>query len=109
MWLKHEIPSEFTDEDKWLKYFSKKSVFVLCITGMIAFLFYQFTSLFGIPLLGIIIGGCVMAIGVAPTMLPRSEMEYLKGGGQTWDLIFLKWLIRKSKKVIYVKGYRGKR
>ena len=105
-WLKHEIPSEFTDEDKWLKYFSKKSILALCITGAVAFLFYQVGKFLGAGLVGIAFGALIMAAGVAPTMIPRSETEYLKGGGITYDVIAIRWLIRKSKKIIYIKGYR---
>lgn len=104
--FKYAIPSEFTDEDKWFKFFTKKTLTVLVVTGAFTvFLYKMFGAIFNKAFIGILIGALVMIISALITMMPVSDDKYLKGGGQTLDSVFLKILIRKKNRRIYVLGY----
>ena len=99
------IPSEFTDEDKWFRYFTKKSLLALAISGMIAYGIIMLGKLLGGLIPAIIVGGLFVAIVTGCTMLPYPDTEYLKGGGMTLDVLFIRRIIRRSNKKLYVKGY----
>lgn len=103
--MAHEIPSEFTDEDRWLKIFSTKSFAVLGVTGIITLLLTKFFGLFGIPLVGAILGGILVVTATGTTMIRKFGDNYLKGAGQTLDRLLILRLIRRRNRVIYVKGY----
>lgn len=102
----YSIPSEFTDEDKYFKHFTKKNMAVIIITGFIMFLLYKLTgSLFGKPFIGLIIGGIIMIVSILCAMVKIPETLYLEGGGQTILTILTRKYVRKRNKVIYIKGY----
>lgn len=102
----YNIPSEFTDEDKWFKFFTKKDMGVIIATGILTFFLYRLAGfLFGKPLIGLIVGGIIMIVSVCCAMIKLPETLYLEGGGQTILTIILRRLIRRKNKVIYIKGY----
>lgn len=105
MRMVYHIPSEFTDEDKWFRIFYKKNLLVMIcglgFTGVIA----KAGALFGMQLPMIIFGLIVTAVITGITMLPVPETQYLKGGGQTLDIILIRMFIRKKNSVLYVRGY----
>lgn len=102
----YNIPSEFTDEDKYFKYFTKKDMAVIIVTGALTLLLYKITgSLFGKPIIGIVIGGIIMIVSIGCAMIRIPETEYLNGGGQTILTLLIRRLVRKNNKLIYIKGY----
>ena len=89
----HELPSGFKDEEKWLKFFSKRTFKILGVTfGTAAYI-------------GAIIGGILIVTFVAPSMIPLPADDYMKGGGQTVDRWVFKVLYHKIKMAVYVKYY----
>ena len=44
----HELPSGFKDEEKWLKFFSKRTFKILGVTFGTAVILYNFFKLFGV-------------------------------------------------------------
>lgn len=104
--LTYNVPSEFSDEDKWLKYFSKRDLGILIATGFLTVILYKITGyLFRNPLIGAIIGLLIMAVCVGISMIKLPDTLYLSGGGQSILIVLLKRLIRKKNKIIYVRGY----
>lgn len=104
--FRYSVPSEFSDEDKWFTYFTKRDLGVLITTGAFTILLYKLSgSLLGKPFVGLIIGGFIMLISVSCSMIKLPDTMFLTGGSQTILNILLKRFIRRKKKVIYVKGY----
>ena len=103
--MSHEIPSEFTDEDRWLNLFSTKSFAVLGVGGVLTLGLYKFFGLFSISLVGGILGFLVTAFATGLTMIPKMGDDYLRGAGQKLDRLLLLWIVRKRNRCIYVKGY----
>jgi hypothetical protein len=104
--LTYSIPSEFSDEDRWFKFFTKKDVGVLVVTGALTIFLYKTTgTLFGKPFIGLLVGGIIMAISLFLSMAKLPDTMYMAGGGQTIASILLKKLLRKKNKMVYVKGY----
>lgn len=101
----YNIPSEFTDEDKYFKFFTKKDLAVIIITGAFTFLLFKIAGHFGRPLVGLIIGIIIMILSIGCSMIKKPSSEYLTGGGQVIMILILRRLIRRKKKVIYIKGY----
>lgn len=105
MSLVHEIPQEFTDEDKWFVFFTKKNLAFALPGVIITFINFKVFGFFGKSLVGVVIGLIITAILVAISKVPMPESEYLKGGGLTFDQLLVRRYIRKKNKKIYVKGY----
>lgn len=105
MTLRHEIPSEFTDEDRWFKYFTKKTLAFIMAGCLIMVFLYKVFALFGGALIGVVLGIVITIALAAISMIPVPENQFLRGGGLTLDVIIIRRFIRKGKRVIYVKGY----
>lgn len=103
----HEVPSEFKDEELWLKYFPKRSFYILGITFGIAVGLWKFFSLFQIGIVGIILGVICMVFCTGASMIPVNPNKYMEGAGLNYDKYILRRLYRRRKKnrVIYVKHY----
>lgn len=101
------IPSEFSDEDKWFKYFTKKTLACTLLSGMFMVLLGNFTSLFGSRAPGLILGSIIVVFVIFITNFKIPETEYLKGAGQTIDVILIRKYLRRRAKCIYVKGYKN--
>lgn len=105
MRLVHEIPSEFNDEDKWFKWFTKRSMLYIVAGLGSTYLLYRLFMLIHHPFIGIIIGAIITVTLGAISMIPIPEGNYLKGSGQTVDVILIRRWIRRGSKTIYTKGY----
>lgn len=103
--MSHEIPSEFTDEDRWLNLFSTKSFAVLGVGGVLTLGLYKLFGLFSLSLAGGIPGLLLTVFAVGITMIPKMGDDYMTGAGQKLDRLLLLRIVRKRNRCIYVKGY----
>lgn len=103
--MSHEIPSEFTDEDRWLNLFSTKSFAVLGVGGIFTLILYKFLGLFSLQIIGGVVGVVVTFLATGATMVPKMGDDYMKGAGQKLDRLLLLRIVRMRNRCIYVKGY----
>lgn len=109
MGLRHEIPSEFTDEDRWFKYFTKKTLAFIMVGCVITCLLFKLCSFFGGAIIGVVLGLVITVALGAVSMIPVPENQFLRGGGLTYDVIIIRRFIRRKNKVVYVKGYENEK
>lgn len=102
--LTHAIPSEFSDEDKWFKYFTKKMLAFILPGVVLTFLLFKLLSPYGQGIAGVVIGLTITAVLGAISAIPMPESEYIKGGGLTLDILIARRYIRLKEAVIYAKG-----
>lgn len=103
----YRVPAPFKDEDKWLRYFTKKSLCYMIVALFIGagqFMFFKsiHMTLIGMTLFTVImIGSAVLAFGVMPAD------KYLFGGGENVDTLLVRLIHknRKKNKRVYVKNY----
>lgn len=105
--MTEEIPSEFTDDEKWFKFFPKTAFLFLVVAIFFILLFANLLKGFGLFVPTIIVGAIPTLIIVALMMIKCPESEYLKGGGQTYWTLFVKKFLRRMKAVLYVRGWDG--
>lgn len=103
--MAHEIPSEFTDEDRWLNLFSTKSFAVLGAGGIATLVLCKFLGLFSMQAAGGVLGLLATALATGATMVPKMGDGYMEGAGQKLDRLLLLRLVRRRNRCIYVKGY----
>lgn len=103
----HDVPSEFKDEELWLKYFPKRSFYILGITFGIAVALWKILSLMHIGVVGIVFGAMIMVFCTGTSMIPVNPNRYMEGAGLNYDKYILRRLyrMRKKNRVIYVKHY----
>lgn len=104
--FRKSIPSEFSDEDKYFRFFTKPDLAVIALTGAFTVLLFKLTELFfGKPFIGLIIGVLIMGASLFCSMMRVPESLNFTGGGQKIATILIRRIIRRTSKKIYVKGY----
>ena len=89
--LREEVPMEFADDERWYKYFTKKTLIVLMAAVMFTYLLTVILGLIHLQALGLIIGISVFA--VFNIKLPNTDV--LHGGGSTLDVLIARILARR--------------
>ena len=103
----HEVPSEFKDEERWLRFFPKRSLLILAVLSTFTVILAKILSLFNLMMLGLAIGGIITVVCVALSMIPIATTEYMRGGGLTVDKWILRKLYHKKRRYIYIKHYNS--
>ena len=86
-----EVPSEFTDEDKWFVFFTKPMLFVAVIGIVLTVITSNLIKvLFGVFWPFMIMGLIFSAIVVALMVIPAPASSVMKGGGDTILTVILK-------------------
>ena len=102
-----DVPSEFTDEDKWFVFFTKPMLLVIAVgvvgTVIVANILKLF---FGVIIPFLIIGFIATAVVVIMMMIPAPSANVMRGGGETVMDVQLKKRYRKKNRCVYVKGIR---
>lgn len=106
MKFSYEQPDDYENEERWLKFFTLRSL--LCSLGafVIGIFLGKFLSLFHLPsITGTFIGLILAAIVYFITMKKMPEDDYLKGGGQPIEKYLVNRIYRKFHSYIYVLGF----
>ena len=97
------IPSEFKDEDKWLKFFTKPQLVALGIALLVSATVLVVLTKYGLFAVGFAIFLLIMLTAFTVVMKKVPESYYLMGANETIGIILLRVIIKKLKrKVIYV-------
>lgn len=105
MKYRYEIPQGLTDEIKWFKYFSLRSLIIcICVAGLGVPLIKALGGL-GITVYLIVGWAFVTIVITLATMIRIPNTNWLKGGGEYIDQYLLKRVIRKRNRCLYIKGY----
>lgn len=107
--LREEVPREFSDDERWYRFFTRKSILVLLIMGVLSLLIVKFFVWIGLRMAGIYISMVLTGVVMLVVMLPVPEGDILHGSGCTCDIILLRLFIRKRNGKIYMKGCRSDR
>lgn len=99
------IPAEFSNDAQWYKYFTLKTLICFVASGIFMVLLGNLTLLLGSRVPGLILGFINLAFVMFITNFKIPETEYLKGAGQTVDVILYRKYLRLKARCIYVKGY----
>lgn len=103
----HEVPSEFKDEEKWLLFFSKRTLIIGVIMVLITLVLSKITGLFHATWLGFGIGLICTVAFVVTSMIMIPTTEYMRGGGLTVDKWLLRRFFHKKSMGIYAKHYNS--
>lgn len=104
----HENPGGINDnQEKWLKIFTKRSFFA-CVAVLFPALgiFFSFKS--SNPFVGATIAFILELITYGLTSFKMPEGFHLYGEGLTLDVLLFRIIVRRIKRVIYVKNYEAR-
>lgn len=101
--LRVERPPEFSDDERWWGFFSRKTLIVALIFGVIAVGLCKLLNIFGLLGLGIILGIFLVVIPVGMVIIPVPGNDILNGSGMTLDTMIFNVIVRKKKAHIYIK------
>ena len=93
--LREEVPMEFADDERWYKYFTKKTLIVLMAAVMFTYLLTVILGLIHLQALGLIIGILVGGTVFAVFNIKLPNTDVLHGGGSTLDVLIARILARR--------------
>lgn len=99
----YEIPRQFNNEDRWIKYLTNKGMKALIIGAVVTIVLYKILGLIHIGVVGAIIGVVITIFMVFVCMYKVSSSNFKEGAGQDLATIMIRVIKRKTKKVIYTK------
>lgn len=101
--LSAERPPEFTDDERWWKWFSRSTVIVLLVSLCIAYFIFKIFSMIHLVSVGVVLGILLVLSSVIMTMIPVPGGDVLHGSGLLLWVLLYHMFIRKKSKRIYVK------
>ena len=104
--LQEKVPGEFSDDERWYRFFTKKSLMTLCGCIAFAFILSRLFSLVNMMALGLIIGVAIGGAVFASTVVKWPEEDPVHGSGNTLAFKAYKYLSVKRNGRIFVRGYR---
>lgn len=105
MKLTYEIPQGFTDEIRWFRFFSLRSLIVMVSVAAPGIVLIRCFRSLESTLMLIVFWFFVVAVITALTMIRMPGSRWLGGGGEYLDQILVKRILRCRKRCLYIKGY----
>lgn len=101
---KYKVPKPIQDEDKWMKFFTKKQLLALVVAAIVGFGIIRLTYCIHLVMIGVILTILLIVATLLATMATMPNEKYLFGGGcPIWQIGYR--IIRRklfpSNKVIY--------
>lgn len=101
--LREKVPAEFSDDERWYKYFTKKSLLALILScGIAAGIIVLFTKV-NLTLVGVVLGVALGAALFSVTILKPVKTDVLSATGATMDVVGIRVLARRLKGRVFVK------
>ena len=105
MKYRYEIPQGLTDEIKWFKYFSLRTLIIAVIVAAIGIPIILLLDRFQITVYLIVLWAFITIVITLSTMVRIPNTNWMNGGGEYIDQFLIKRLIRKRNRCLYIKGY----
>jgi len=100
--LREKVPVDFSDDERWYKYFTKKSLLTAAIGIGILVLMTSVFSKIGSALFGVIMGIFVGGGFFACTVIKYPGQDSLNDTGETIDVVIYRRITRMLKGRIFV-------
>ena len=102
---RYEIPQGLTDEIKWFKYFSIRSLIILLCVAALGIPVVMVLGNLGITVYLIVFWVFLTIMITLMTMIRIPNTNWMNGGGEYIDQYLIKRIIRKKHRCLYIKGY----
>lgn len=96
--LREEVPREFSDDERWYRFFTRKSIVVLLTMGVVSLILVKIFGFIGFHTAGVYISLILSGIVMLAVMLPIPEGDVIHGSGCTCDVILFRMFVRMRKK-----------
>ena len=103
MALHEERPAEFTDDERWARYFTTTSLIALMVLGGLCLILCKFCASLRILPLGIAVSIVIMGAGAFVFLVPIPEGDLWHGQGTLIAKVAMRVIIRKRSGRIYVR------
>lgn len=107
--LQEKVPGEFSDDERWYRFFTKKSLLTLCGCIAFAFVLSRLFAFIGLMAVGLIAGTVIGGIVFAMTVITWPVEDPVHGSGNTLAFKAYKYLSVKKNGRIFVRGYKPER
>jgi len=95
---KYKVPRELQDEDKWLKFFTKRQLAILIVALLIDLGLITIFQKLHIVVVGVVLALIILISAAAVVYLKMPRSRHTHGGGLGLDTIVLRILKRKRSK-----------
>ena len=96
MALREERPAEFTDEERWARYFTTTSLIALMVLGGVCLLICRICMRLKVLPLGIAMSIVIMGAGAFVFLIPVPEGDLWHGQGTLIAKVLMRVMIRKK-------------
>ena len=104
MALREVVPREFSDDERWYRYFSKTLIIAMLCVGMAGVFLCKLLNMVGLLALGI----CLTLICEIATILlisvPLPKGHTMDGSGHLLYRVLTRFVIHKRRRCFYIKG-----
>ena len=101
--LREEVPAEFADDERWYKYFTKKTLVVLMVAVLFTYVLMALFGLIHLRAVGLIVGVLIGGLVFIAYNIKLPSTDVLHGGGCTLDVLFARILARRKNGAIMVR------
>ena len=102
--MSFQVPKEFKDEEKWLKFFPTKTFVAMIIGAAILGVFIKIMGFLGLGAFAWWFGGFLYIVTVVLSLVPKRGSKALDANGITWLSYLIRRYIHKKNRRIYIKG-----
>ena len=101
--LRETVPSEFADDERWYKYFTKKSLFTLVAGAAFAYVMTALFRMVGLTIVGFIIGAIVAGAAFLAVVVRWPVEDTIHGGGASLDVLLFRVIARKRERTVLIR------
>lgn len=98
-----ERPPEFTDDERWWRFFTRKSLSVLILSAFVFYISYRIFRIVNMGGFGIVIGIIFIAASLLLVSVPIPGNDIFRGCGMTLDQMLFRKIVRGQKAAVYRK------
>lgn len=103
--LRVERPPEFSDDERWWGFFTRKSLLVALVSVGVSIVLTKFLGTFELTVLGIIISMFIVVVSIGLVIIPVPGNDVLHGSKLKLDIMIFYLTVRKKKACIYCKRH----
>lgn len=103
--LREKVPGEFTDDERWYKFFTLRSLIAFLTGGLIDFLVTVTFRKAGLGMVGFITGTLLFLILFGLATLRWPQEDTVRGGGRITGNLLLTALFHRRNQNIYVRMF----
>lgn len=104
--LREQVPGEFTDDERWYRFFTLKTLIAFAIGTALDFLLTVLFSKIGAAAFGLVLGTLLLFVIVSFVSVRWPMTDTVRGGGKTLSELSVALFAHRKNRALYVRIFR---